>query len=294
MSNNATNAKLWKIAILFMFIGSALMLTSIWDCVWARILSAIGTSLFAGGIISALFEHSTIADKLKIMSEAFNNMALGVVIHRNHREIISRDEAVEKHLQKKEVARIMSSNPIYVKKDDILRNTLLKKCELKCEVRILLNIPPPTYKRNGELTDDYCDDIVELCHNIDNYQSFINEGKKYVTIKCLVGITPLSFVAYGNEKIYHGLTMLASRGRRNPCIEIQPSSGSDCIYEAYISEFDKLFNDNSNDNMLLEFEDFKKTVNSWRNKPMNAAKWYLSRLRQRKEYAFIKMFSFKL
>jgi len=278
MSDNTPKlSKVFYIAIFAIVIGLILaFIQAIWDNWLTRVISAIGSSLFAGGIITALFEYYTISDKLKIMTKAFNNMTIGVIIHRDHNEILPRNKAIETHLKRKGIARIMSSNKVYVDKDDTVSKALLEKCKEKCKVHILLNIPPPIYTGTCELTIGYCNNIRTLCANIDEYQQFIDDGNKQVEIKCLVGTVPLNFVAYGKEKIYHGLTMLTSLGRNNPCIEIQPSGGDDCIYEAYITEFDKLFNNKNNDHLLLNFEKLKQNVTSWKNDPVNAAKWYLS------------------
>ena len=251
--------------------------------IWTAVMT-LSLGLISGGISSAFIEYYTALEKYEVMVDAFGNMALGVKVHRDHNDIISRMGAVELYLNKRNSTMyIMSPNATnYIDVDNDnhrVREAILKKCEnMGCRVCILLNIPPPTYKKAGELTTTYDTQIQSLIRNIENYATFINEGGGRIEIKCLIGIMPLHFAAYDNERIFHGLTTLSNRDRKNPCIEVYPVGGIDHIYQIYIKEFRKLFDHTSDDHLILEFDSFKNIVQSWKNDSSAAANWYLSEL----------------
>lgn len=208
-------------------------------------LFSFGYSLLLIGIFSIIYEVRTREAFLKMLAGVNPNIESGVTVHPSHKNVISREDAIEKYVRRKDVIRIRTSTADnYVQNGNLAKQALeMKVLDENCELQILLYLPVfqdglVTVGQHGEQPINIIRRQVAL---LDSYNAIINSAPTRVVIKFFFSPLYINFIMLGNDRMFSSLIPnLAKSGISTPCFEIFPT-GSKSLFFQFQHEFDSIF-----------------------------------------------------
>lgn len=212
-------------------------------------------SLFAGVISSLIYSSMTDFNNKKFYMDVLDDQQmsfhLGGRIHTDHRDLLSRKEALDVFLTKGETLKILTlTADDYLKNEQVL-DTLREKLKEGASVKILLHAPVYNLRSYidkevenqgiGQRHLKAVDLIREQIGLISIINELTDEFKESFEVRFYTIGLHQNMIIYGSQRIYSAPIMRNTKGIDLPCLEFFQGLNSNNLYNKFSAEFDYIW-----------------------------------------------------